>query len=142
MSGAHPKVSSFIQELRNRRVFRVAAVYLGVGYAILEASSIIVPTMDLPAIIVKIVLGLLVFGFPVAIALAWMFQMTPAGLRRSPLSGEKQTPNEKPLTSNSIIIALLITIALLPIQALHQNAPEKREQYSGPHMPANHWRFP
>lgn len=92
-------------------MFRVSAVYLGVGYAILEASSIIVPMLNLPGIIVKIVLGLLVAGFPIAVLLAWIFQMTPEGLRRSPKSGEKQSQTEKPLTGNATIIVLLVIIA-------------------------------
>ena len=115
MSDSPSKLSRFIQELRNRRVFRVSAVYLGVGYAILEASSIIVPTMDLPANIVKIILGLLIAGFPLAVTLAWMFQFTPEGLRRSPSSGEKQTTSDKPLTGNPVIIFLLVVIIALPV---------------------------
>ncbi|NQV42253.1 MAG: tetratricopeptide repeat protein [Candidatus Marinimicrobia bacterium] len=111
MSEQSGKFALFIRELRNRRVFRVVAVYLGVGYAILEASSIIIPTMGFPAIIVKIILGLLVIGLPVAIILAWMFQVTPDGIRRSPKSGEKQGSEQKPLTSNGIIIVLLIILA-------------------------------
>ncbi|NQV42252.1 MAG: tetratricopeptide repeat protein [Candidatus Marinimicrobia bacterium] len=111
MTKSESGMIKLIQELRNRRVFRVTAVYLGVGYAILEASSIIVPTMGFPGVIVKIILGLLVIGFPVAIILAWMFQMTPEGLRRSPKSGEKQSQSDKPLTGNATIIVLLIIIA-------------------------------
>lgn len=102
--------NNFIQELRNRRVFRAAAVYLGVGYAILEASSIIVPMMALPEIIVKIILGVLIIGFPLAIGLAWVFQVTPDGIRRSPKSGEKQSQDQKPFTGNVIIITLLTLI--------------------------------
>jgi len=124
MSDSPSKLSRFIQELRNRRVFRVSAVYLGVGYAILEASSIIVPTMDLPANIVKIILGLLIAGFPLAVTLAWMFQFTPEGLRRSPSSGEKQTTSDKPLTGNPVIIFLLVVIiALLAFPRLTENSP-------------------
>lgn len=105
--------NGLIQELRNRRVFRVAAVYLGVGYAILEASSIIVPMLGFSEVIVKIILGALVAGFPLAVILAWMFQLTPDGLRRSPREGEKQTADEKPLTSNTAIVALLTIIVIL-----------------------------
>jgi len=106
-------ISKFVQELRNRRVFRVAAVYLGVGYAILEASSIIVPMLEMPEVIVKIILGLLTVCFPIAVVLAWVFQVTPEGIRRSPKSGEKQSDAQKPLTGNTVIIALLIVITVL-----------------------------
>ncbi len=105
------KFALFIEELRNRRVFRVAAVYLGVGYAILESSSIIIPMLGFSETIVKFILGILVAGFPIAVALAWMFQMTPEGIRRSPKSGEKQGLEQKPLTSNGIIIVLLMVLA-------------------------------
>ena len=111
MSEQAGKFSLFIQELRNRRVFRVAAVYLGVGYAILESSSIIIPMLGLSEVIPKVILGTLVIGFPLALILSWMFQVTPEGVRRSPKSGEKQGLEQKPLTSNGIIIVLLIILA-------------------------------
>ena len=111
MSEQAGKFSLFIQELRNRRVFRVAAVYLGVGYAILESSSIIIPMLGLSEVIPKVILGTLVIGFPLALILSWMFQVTPEGVRRSPKSGEKQGLEQKPLTSNGIIIVLLMVLA-------------------------------
>ncbi len=113
MSESESGLSKLIQELRNRRVFRVAAVYMGVGYAVLESSSIIIPMLGFSETIVKIILAVLVLGFPVALGLAWMFQLTPDGLRRSPKSGEKQTSDEKPLTSNGAIVVLLVIITVL-----------------------------
>ncbi len=126
MSESKNSLSLFIEELRNRRVFRVSAVYLGVGYALLEASSIIVPMLAWPAVIVKVILGVLVIGFPVAVVLAWMLQMTPEGIRRSPKSGEKQTTDDKPMTSNGVIIVLLVLMAgLIAFPELSQaSAPE------------------
>ena len=111
MNNSESGVGKLIQELRNRRVFRVAAVYLGVGYAILESSSIIIPMLGFAEVIPKVILGILVVGFPLALIIAWMFQFTPEGLRRSPKTGEKQSQNEKPLTGNATIIILLVFIA-------------------------------
>ena len=91
-------------------MFRAIAVYLGVGFAVLEAADIVIPMMGWPAGAVKILLYLLVLGFPVAVSLAWTFQLTPEGLRRSPKSGEKQTQADKPLTGNAVIIVLLLVI--------------------------------
>ncbi len=99
-----------IQELRNRRVFRAIAVYLGVGFAMLEAADIVIPMLGLPDYVVQAVFWLLIAGFPVAIGLAWTFQFTPEGLRRSPNSGEKQTEQHKPFTGNAVIIVLLLVI--------------------------------
>lgn len=104
-------LGGIIQQLRNRRVFRALTVYLGVGFAFLEATDIIVPMLGLPGIIEKIVFGFLLVGFPIAGVLAWTFQFTPEGIRRSPNSGERQTEDNKPLTGNGVIIVLLLVIA-------------------------------
>ncbi|MBC8192878.1 MAG: tetratricopeptide repeat protein [Candidatus Marinimicrobia bacterium] len=112
-----------IQELRNRRVFRAVAVYLGVGFALLEAADIVIPMLGLPAYVVKTVFWLLIAGFPAAIGLAWTFQLTPEGLRRSPKSGEKQTEAQKPFTGNSMIIVLLLVIVGLLAYPRMQSSP-------------------
>ena len=111
MSDQKGIMQNFIGELRNRRVFRVATVYLGVGFALLEACDILVPSLGLPGVTVLVVLGMLMIGFPIAVILAWHYQFTPEGIRKSPKTGEKQTADQKPLTSNAIIIVLLIIIA-------------------------------
>ncbi|MBC8192879.1 MAG: hypothetical protein ISR87_05540 [Candidatus Marinimicrobia bacterium] len=132
MTTSQGKMSELIQELRNRRVFRVAAVYLGVGYAILESSSIIIPMLGFSETIVKIILAILVFGLPISLGLAWMFQMTPDGLRRSPKEGEKQTSGEKPLTSNVAIVVLLVIIAgLLSYQSFSPGRLGSSNEESG-----------
>ncbi len=74
--------TNFIQELRNRRVFRAVAVYLGVGFALLEAADILIPMWGFPETIIKMIFAALLIGFPVAVGLAWAFQLTPEGLRR------------------------------------------------------------
>ncbi len=112
-----------IQELRNRRVFRAVAVYLGVGFALLEAADIVIPMLGLPVYVVKTVFWLLIAGFPVAIGLAWTFQLTPEGLRRSPKSGEKQTEAQKPFTGNAMIIVLLLVIVGLLAYPRMQSSP-------------------
>ncbi len=110
MSQSDSKMSQFIQELRNRRVFRVATVYLGSGFVVLEAADMILPRLGLPDWTVTFIMALLGLGFPIAMGLAWTFQFTPEGLKRSPKTGEKQSPEAKPLTGNLIIIVLLALI--------------------------------
>ncbi len=111
MSEQKSGLKGLVQEFRNRRVFRVAAVYLGTAFAILEAADIIVPMFGFPQISLVIILGLLMIGFPIATTLSWHLQFTEDGIRRSPKSGEKQTADHKPMTSNGLIVVLLIVIA-------------------------------
>jgi len=117
-----------MEELRNRRVFRVAAVYLGIGFAALEATDIVVPMLGLPTIIPVIVLGLLMLGFPIATTLAWHYQMTDEGLRKSPRSGEKQTSKEKPWTGNWVTSMLLVLILVLLVYPRFRDAESQPYQ--------------
>lgn len=110
MATSNSSLSKFIEELRNRRVFRVATVYLGTSFVLLEAADIIMPRLGLPDWSVTLIMVLMAIGLPIAIGLAWTFQFTPDGLKRSPKSGEKQSPDAKPFTGNAIIIVLLALI--------------------------------
>ena len=91
-------------------MFRVATVYLGTGFVVLEAADMILPRLGMPDWTITFIMILLGLGFPISIGLAWTFQFTPEGLKRSPKSGEKQGAEAKPLTGNGIIIILLMLI--------------------------------
>lgn len=113
MSQEKSGIQGFIEELRRRRVFRVAAVYLGAAFVILEASEMIFPRLGLPDWTVTFILSILALGFPISVILAWAFEVTPEGMSRARKTDKKQTTAEKPLTSNLIIIGLLVVIAIL-----------------------------
>jgi TolB-like protein/Tfp pilus assembly protein PilF len=73
---------SLFQELRRRKVFRVAIPYLVVAWLLLQVVDIIAPMFELPSWVGRFVLLLLVVGLPVAIFFAWAFELTPDGVRR------------------------------------------------------------
>lgn len=75
--------SSFFSELKRRRVFRTAAVYAVVGWATVQVSDVMFPRLALPDWSVTLVVALVVLGFPIALALAWAFDVTPAGVVRT-----------------------------------------------------------
>lgn len=82
---ADPK--GFIQELRRRKVFRVAAVYGVVGWALVEITDTTFPRLALPDWAPTLVLVLILLGFPVALVMAWALELTPEGVRRAPTAG-------------------------------------------------------
>jgi adenylate cyclase len=73
----------FFTELKRRRVFRVAAVYGVSGWLLVQVAATTFPALKLPDWTVTLVVVLVVLGFPVAVALAWAFDLTPAGLERT-----------------------------------------------------------
>lgn len=72
---------TFIAELKRRRVFRVATVYAVVGFGIIQIANNIFPPLDLPAWTTRLVILLVLLGFPIALVLAWALELTPEGLR-------------------------------------------------------------
>ena len=80
----------FFAELKRRRVFRVMAVYGAVAFVILQVADIALPGLGLPEWTITLILVLTVLGFPIAIVLAWAFDMTPEGMQRT----DKALPGE------------------------------------------------
>lgn len=73
----------FFAELKRRRVFSVIALYGVAAFAIIEAADAIFPRLALPDWTVTLVVWVALFGFPVVIFLAWVFDLTPEGVRRT-----------------------------------------------------------
>lgn len=70
-------------ELRRRHVVRAGAIYLLVAWGILQVADIVVPALGLPDWVITAVLVLLALCFPLALVLAWIFDLTPQGLKRT-----------------------------------------------------------
>lgn len=87
MSDLRTRLLGFFTDLRRRRVFRVAAGYLVMSWVAIEVSSTTFPLAGLPAWTPTLVLVLTVLGFPLALVLAWAYDITPEGVRRSDSPG-------------------------------------------------------
>ena len=70
-------------ELRRRNVFRVGAAYAVVGWLLIQVSDVILPTFQAPNWVMQGFIALVVLGFPIALVLAWIYELTPMGLQRS-----------------------------------------------------------
>jgi TolB-like protein/Flp pilus assembly protein TadD len=105
------KLNQLINELRSRGVYRVAAIYSAGAWALLQVADVIFPIIGLPDWSVSAVLVTAAIGFPVAIVVSWLFDMTPEGLVEAP--DNKDLP-ARPVASVSHIIQLVL-IALLTI---------------------------
>ncbi|HEX8678717.1 MAG TPA: tetratricopeptide repeat protein, partial [Chthoniobacterales bacterium] len=77
------KPSNFFAELKRRKVYRVAIGYTVVGWLLIQIATQTFPFLDIPNWAVRLVIMLLVLGFPVALVLAWAFDMTPEGVKRT-----------------------------------------------------------
>jgi TolB-like protein len=73
----------FFAELKRRHVFRIAAVYGGVGFVIVQAADVFIPALHLPPWIMSAAAFLVILGFPIAVLIAWAFELTPEGLKKT-----------------------------------------------------------
>jgi TolB-like protein/Tfp pilus assembly protein PilF len=74
---------SFFSELKRRNVYRVAVAYAVVAWLLIQIATQVFPFFEIPNWAVRLVVVLLILGFPVALILAWAFEITPAGIKRA-----------------------------------------------------------
>src|SRR5438270_5550228 len=76
-------VKSFLAELKRRKVHRVAIAYAVAGWLLIQIATQVFPFFEIPNWAVRLVVIVLVLGFPVALILSWIFDLTPQGIRRT-----------------------------------------------------------
>lgn len=82
-SSSVPSYQRLFADLKRRHVFRVMGVYGAVAFVVIQAADVIFPGIPLPPWTVSLVVWLCLLGFPIAVAMAWVFERTPEGLRRT-----------------------------------------------------------
>jgi adenylate cyclase len=90
--GKESPLSSFLDELRRRRVIRVAVVYAIAGWIIIEVASTVLPPLGLPPWSVKLVIVLIALGFPIAVIMGWMFDLDRDGVQRTGSAAASKKP--------------------------------------------------
>ncbi|MFN2542298.1 MAG: adenylyl cyclase, partial [Chthoniobacterales bacterium] len=73
----------FLGELQRRNVYRVAVTYTVVSWVLIQIATQVFPFFEIPAWAVRLVVLLLILGFPVALIFAWAFELTPEGIKRT-----------------------------------------------------------
>jgi len=130
------KKTSFFEELKRRNVYRVGVAYAVLTWLILQVIDTVTPILSLPDFALKLVLTILVIGFPAALLFAWAFELTPEGIKR-----EKDVDRSHSITSQTgqrldritigvVLVAIGILIVdrfLLPDQPAAQSFAETGE---------------
>jgi len=74
---------SFFAELKRRNVYKVAVAYAIVGWLLVQIATQVFPFLEIPAWVVRLVIALVAIGFPIALVIAWAFELTPEGIKRT-----------------------------------------------------------
>lgn len=105
----------YIEELKRRNVFKVAITYGITAWILLQIVETVVPIINAPNWLLKVVLLLLIIGFPIALIFAWAFEMTPKGIIRTESSESKENPftsKIKKLFTTKILFGILLLLVV------------------------------
>ena len=115
-------MNGFFDEVKRRKVYRVAAAYIIVAAGIIQLASAAFPAWDLPNSALRLVIMLLLIGFPLALILGWVFDVTPQGIRATPRAalGTHRRSNVIMLVATGVIISAVAGFFLLPRVSAHK----------------------
>jgi TolB-like protein/Tfp pilus assembly protein PilF len=107
-------MSGFFEELQRRKVYRVAVAYGVAAGFLIQIASAAFPAWELPNWSVRLVIVLLLIGFPIALVLAWAYDITPQGIQGTPTRGIHRRRNLILLIVAAVIISAFAGFFLLP----------------------------
>jgi len=116
-------MSGFFEEMKRRKVYRVAVGYVIAAGAIIQLASASFPAWDLPNWALRVVIVLLLIGFPIALIFAWAFDITAQGIRATPDAAAPKTHRRRNvimLVVTGVIISAAAGFFLLPRVAAHK----------------------
>jgi len=107
-------MDKFFRELRRRNVFRMAGVYAVVGWLVAQAAVVLETSLGLPGWFDAVIVSALLIGFPVALVLAWAFEMTPEGVKLTKHVGE-EGESIAPKTGRKLDYAIIAGLAVVAV---------------------------
>ena len=116
-------MSGFFEEVKRRKVYRVAAAYIIAAGGIIQLASAAFPAWELPNWALRLVIVLLLLGFPIALMLAWVYDITAQGVQATPTTaapGTHRRRNIIMLIATGVIISAAAGFFLLPRVSAHK----------------------
>jgi serine/threonine-protein kinase len=118
----------FFAELKRRRVYSVAIAYLVAGWALAQGIAQVLPVFNISNLVVRLIVLLIILGFPVALVLSWFFDLTRYGIVRTPDLDTRRIETIQPLFDSSRADCTEKSIAVLPFNDL---SPSRDHAYFG-----------
>ena len=123
------KIDNFFAELKRRNVYKVAITYAVVGWLLIQAASILLPTFEAPSWVMKAFVVFLALGFIGIVFISWAFEATPQGLKRTeevPPEVAARLPTWSPRKyAGFIVIVALLAASLLVVNLLRSRSPAR-----------------
>ncbi len=121
-------LKQFLTDLQRRDVYKVGAAYVVIAWAVLEAGALIFDTLEVPDWSTRLLLGLLVLGFPIALLLAWVYKVDSTGIR---LESDDDTDSPAARGGTQAPVADLPDDLSIAVLAFDDLSPDRAREYIG-----------
>jgi TolB-like protein len=124
---------SFIRELKRRNVFKVGIAYLVASWVLLQIADVMMNMLTVPEFMGRVIILLLALGFPIAIILAWAFDMTPEGLRPDSGLADDATPvrRGRPLFEFLVFATLIVASGYFALDRYRSGSESDEDRTAG-----------
>src|SRR5262249_13341845 len=99
-------------ELKRRNVYKVAVAYVVAGWALSQGIAQVFPVFDVPNWAIRMIVLLIIVGFPVAVVLAWFFEITPEGIKRTEVADAANKHSRGKTWIYIVVIGAALSVAL------------------------------
>jgi TolB-like protein/Tfp pilus assembly protein PilF len=126
------KPVTFFSELKRRNVYKVAIAYGVVAWLLMQVATQVFPFLEIPNWAIRLVIMLIVIGFPIALVIAWAFELTPEGLKRTEFADELPTKSAR----SRVWIYVVIIAAAISVGLFFVGRYTSSKQSEGTQLPA------
>src|SRR5947208_3640952 len=103
---------NFFAELRRRNVYKVAVAYAVVGWLLIQVATQVFPFLEIPNWAIRLVILLTALGFPVALIIAWAFELTPQGLKRTEAADAARQHSRGGVWIMVVVVAAMLSLGV------------------------------
>jgi len=125
-------LTQFFTELKRRNVYKVAIAYAVVAWLLMQIATQVFPFLEIPNWAIRLVIMLIVIGFPIALVIAWAFELTPEGLKRTEFADELP----KKSSHNRVWIYVVVIAGAISASLFFLGRYTSSRQSEGAELPA------
>ena len=123
---------SFLRELKRRNVYKVGAMYAVGGWLLVQVATQVLPLFEVSALAQRLIVLAVVAGFPIALVLSWVYEVTPEGIARTALVAPEQSITSRTGQRLNIVIIAVLVLAVAFLLVQHYVLPHRATATAGP----------
>jgi TolB-like protein/Tfp pilus assembly protein PilF len=127
----HQPVKNFFTELKRRNVYKVAIAYAVVAWLLMQIATQVFPFLEIPNWAIRLVIMLIVISFPIALVIAWAFELTPEGLKRTEVADELPTKAPR----NRVWLYVVVVAGVISVGMFFLGRYTSSKQIGGAELP-------